>query len=165
MKDLNDIANNCMRKLDALGIRYGTIVRLDVNRRAKKRWGQCRTEPGHAFSININQRLLQDDVPMKAIEETMLHELIHTCDGCMDHGAKWRAIVAKVNQAYGYNIKRANSSEDKMIDYAPEEPDTKYKIVCLGCGHVINRSRMSSFVKYYGNYRCSACHGKFKRVM
>ena len=165
MKDLNAIANACMQKLDALDIRYGNIDRFDVNTRAKKRWGQCKAKPGRMYAININHRLLQDDVPMKAVEETVLHELIHTCEGCMDHGPRWKAIVAKVNRAYGYNIKRANSADEKMINYRPDETDIKYAVICTRCGHVVYRNRMSNFVRHPENYRCATCHGEFRRVI
>lgn len=165
MKNLNAFAEKCMAKLDDLHIEYGHILSVDVNCRAKKRWGQAKTVAPWAYSININERLLQDDAPDKALEETLLHEMLHTCEGCMNHGKKWAELAEMVNRAYGYNIKRTNSAEEKGVEYEVQENPRNYRFVCQKCGGEITRQRASKFVKNYQRYICGQCGGRFKRVM
>ena len=42
MKDLNKLYCECIKELDSIGVKYGNIVSVVVNTRAKKRWGQCK---------------------------------------------------------------------------------------------------------------------------
>lgn len=42
MRDVNVIAIECMRELENIGIKCGNVIKIDINTRAKKRWGQCR---------------------------------------------------------------------------------------------------------------------------
>ena len=39
MRNIEEVVYNCCKKLDAIGIKYGKIVAVSVNTRAKKRWG------------------------------------------------------------------------------------------------------------------------------
>lgn len=165
MKNINQYATKCMEMLDQLGICYGDIASFEVNRRAKSRWGQTKRIPGGRYSININERLLRDDAPDRGLEETLLHELVHTCDGCMNHGWKWKSLIAKVNRAYGYNIKRADSEDDKGLEHEKVERVYRYQFVCEGCGQTIRRQRSSDFVKRYRSYTCGVCHGRFKQIV
>lgn len=41
MRDVNVIAIECMRELENIGIKCGNVIKIDINTRAKKRWGQC----------------------------------------------------------------------------------------------------------------------------
>lgn len=114
MRDLYKVFVDCKNKLDALDIPYGKVAEITINRRAKKRWGQCRLIDGKYY-INISEVLLREENSIRGLEETIIHELIHTCEGCMNHGPVWKAYVETVNKAFGYNIKRTNSPYDKGI--------------------------------------------------
>lgn len=168
MKNLNHHVEICKGKLDRAGIRYGVILSVTPNSRAKKRWGSVRPskhpidQSRGGYEISINTRLLQDDVSDSALEETILHELIHTCPGCMNHGPNWQSVAAKVNRIYGYHISRTTSSKDKGIpDYDHElEYRYKYALVCKKCGNETRYNRMSKTVRDYKNYRCGACGGE-----
>lgn len=123
MRDLELITLACMEKLDKLGIPYGNILEVTINTRAKSRWGQCRhCAEGH--KINISARLLDDSTDIRGLENTILHELLHTAPGCNNHGAVWKAYAEKVNAAYGYNIKRASTAYEKGVAGAEKPVDT-----------------------------------------
>lgn len=160
MRDINNVVKSCCEKLDVIGIKYGTIVSITINTRAKKRWGQCK-KIGNCFAIQVSSRLISEDVELVHLETTVIHEILHTCKGCMNHGNEWKTLAEKVNRAYGYNIKRTTSNEEKGIEPIP----AKYKFVCKDCGCVVTRMRESDFVKHYYNYRCAKCHGDFKRII
>lgn len=165
MKDLQVIAKQCMRELDVLGIEYGEIVSFEVNKRAKKRWGQCKVVSRNKYSINISYRLLEDDAPMIALKNTVIHEILHTCNGCWNHGETWKNHADKVNRVYGYGIKRCSSAEEKGIKEIKEDPKKiKHRFVCKGCGQTVDRMRESKFTKYHTLYRCGRCGCKFDKV-
>ena len=162
MLDLQEIALECMEELDAIGIEYGNIIEFEINTRAQRRWGQCKAIPG-GYSINISIRLLQDEKARKGLKETILHELAHSCKGCMNHGTEWKRIVAKINKAYGYNIKRTNSAEDKQVESLPIEA-YRHKVVCCGCGKEVYKMRECSITQYPQLWKCGRCGNNFKRV-
>lgn len=165
MRDLQIIAAQCMRELDVLGIKYGEVISFEINTRAKKRWGQCKRIYGNKYSINISYRLLEDDTPMVSLKNTIIHELLHTCKDCMNHGENWKRQADKVNRAYGYGIKRCNSAEEKGVKELPEESKKiKHRFVCKGCGQTIDRMRESRFTKYHTYYRCGRCGSDFEKL-
>lgn len=114
MRDLQQIAQICFRELEALGIVCGSVQAFRVNTRAKRRWGLCKILPG-GYQIEIAAVLLREDIPLASLKDTIIHELLHTCPGCANHGAQWKALADKVNRAYGYNIRRLASPAEKGV--------------------------------------------------
>ena len=168
MRNVNVIAIECMRELENIGIQCGNVISFEVNTRAKKRWGQCR-KIGNDYIISINHILLRDDTDINGLKNTIIHELLHTCKGCMSHTGEWKRLAEKVNKYYGYDIKRCDSSNDKGISEAAREQITttrkiKYKFRCMGCGQEIGRCKESKFVKYPEYYKCGRCGGSFERI-
>lgn len=88
--------------------------------RAKKRWGQCR-KIGNNYIIEVNQILLREDTDIDGLKNTIIHELLHTCKGCMKHTGEWKQLAEKVNRYYGYNIKRCDSADEKGISEEQKE--------------------------------------------
>lgn len=161
---LQQIVNECMDELDAIGIQYGYVNGVDVNTRARKRWGQC-CKKGKAYNLNISSVLLDDRVPINSLKSTVMHELLHTCDGAFNHGKTWQRLADKVNTKYGYNIKRCTDANEKGIgEFVNEINKPKYVFVCEDCGQEVKRFRESKFTKNYSLYRCGRCQGKFKRI-
>ena len=58
MKDLNLLLENAKHIFDTLDIEYGNVTKIEVNYRAKNRWGQCRMKNGN-YTININCKDLE----------------------------------------------------------------------------------------------------------
>lgn len=164
MRDLIEYAVKCMEYLDNIGIEYGNVVDFTVNTRARNRWGQCRVVPG-GYSININVVLLDERNSVDGLINTILHELLHTCKKCMNHGAEWKRLAAMVYRAYGIDIQRTSSAEEKGVaEETRPEKNIKHKFVCEGCGQVIVRQRESEFTKRYTAYTCGRCHCHFKKI-
>lgn len=165
MKDLQKLFEQCLRECDNLRIEYGNIIEVTVNTRAKKRWGQtCRRRDG--FHINISSVLLRDDVSDEAAKDTIMHEILHTVDGCFDHKAKWQAMADKVNM-FGYKVKRCTSAWEKGIDSSLMETThhKTYIIRCEKCGAEVIRHRKSDFVICPNFYvHGDGCGGHFVRV-
>jgi predicted SprT family Zn-dependent metalloprotease len=110
--------------------------------------------------------LLADDVTNDGAINTIIHELLHTVQGCMNHGENWKREANKVNRVYGYNIKRCSSAEEKGVEPIENIPQAiKYQFKCKDCGKVYSRTRASRFTKNWQRYRCGCCGGQFTKVM
>lgn len=162
MKDFDILLKECLEEIEAVGIKPGIIVSWSVNRRAKSRWGLCRRTSRNPdkFSIEIASILLHDDrISDKACKETMIHEILHTCEGGHSHTGKWKDYAELMNKTYGYNIKRVSSGEEKGVEnYKVSRPmPYKYMFQCQYCGHRLYYKRDSKFTHYYHNYRCCQC--------
>lgn len=149
--------------LDETGIIIGRVKEYKVNTRATGRWGQCRKE-ADGFVIEISSVLLNERNPEKALIETLLHELLHTCDGCQNHGAKWKSLASVLGEKYELCIKGRQSAEEKGIVVETRKKHIVHKFVCQGCGAVVERQRESKFTRHYRLYRCSKCGGTFKKI-
>ena len=161
MKNLQAIACACMEELDAIGIPYVKPREITVNTRAKSRWGQCRRVSKTEFTINISERILRDEVSDAATKNTVIHELLHTVDGCQNHGPKWKSLAAKVNRAYPkYNIQTSTSAQEKGIEPVIEYVNYKYKVGCETCGTFKLYTRKGKVVSNVAHYQCGRCGGK-----
>lgn len=165
MRNLQIYAEEGMHILDDLNIPYNKSVRFVVNTKAKKRWGQCKPVIG-GYEININKILLDERNSADGLMDTIVHELLHTCHGCCNHGPQWKRYADIVNRAYGYRIKRTSSADDKGVVAGVQERTrvVKHKLVCTKCGQEVLRSRTSKFVMNPEMYSCGICGGKFKRI-
>lgn len=133
------------------------LPQVQVNTRAKRRLGCCRFREG-TYTIEVSAGILQSPDLLK---ETLLHELLHTCPGCRNHGPLWKSYAAVVNQALGTSIQRTVKVEEAFSPLRREE--VKYVLRCQSCGREIKRLRMCKVVKTPWRYRC-LCGGKLKRV-
>lgn len=93
MKDFNLLVNECIAELDSIGIVCGKIRNIEINTRAKCRWGLCRTVKSGVFDIEISSRLLEDNVEDIVTKNTIIHELLHTVRGCHGHTGKWKVLA------------------------------------------------------------------------
>lgn len=142
--------------LDRLKIKYAKNISYVVNSRAQSRLGLCKRQ-GDSYTIEISSKLLDERVAEQTLIETVLHEQLHTCYGCMKHTGRWKQLAERVNGAYKLNIVRA--AEEEAV---PEElmPKPKYIIECQSCGERFIRHRLSPLVKNPSRYRCGKCKGK-----
>ena len=135
------------QKLDELGIEYGNIVLWEINTRARKRYGQCRLIRNGCYSIDISETIFEanDD----AVEEVVLHELIHSCKDCMNHGALWKKYAHMLNEKYGYSITTTGSDEKYGIKRSETNSNCDYKYLykCSGCGKLIGYHKKGKAVK------------------
>lgn len=129
-----------------------------VNRRAKKRYGCC-IKKGFSFTIELSYLLLEADE--KVVRQTLAHEVLHTCFGCRNHQARWKEYARRMNEAYGYNIKRTESAEALGIAVPEKARTAKYLITCERCGAVTERYKKSKLVASPARYRCK-CGGRLK---
>ncbi|WP_322199491.1 SprT-like domain-containing protein [Acutalibacter intestini] len=128
-----------------------------INTRAKRRLGCCiYNEKG--FLIEVSARVLEDPALLR---QTLIHELLHTCPGCRNHGLRWKTYAQKAGEALGYSITRTVPIEEEAQPLRHEE--VKYVLVCKSCGTRVERIRMSKAVRRPWLYRCR-CGGRLERI-
>lgn len=82
---LQAIARKCMQEIDSMDILYSRHIEFKVNTRAKSRFGICRHKASGLDIIEIMEDLV-DPSKLKPLKETIIHEVLHTCDKCQNHG-------------------------------------------------------------------------------
>lgn len=113
-----------------------TLRKVKINNK-KRALGSCRTDfYKNYFQIELSKYLLECDE--KLVKETLIHELIHTCSGCYNHGVNFKKYAELVKRQKGYNI--VVKSEDEQ--FGEKAKQDKYKITCLKCGNVFYRDRL-----------------------
>ena len=163
MRDIMEYAEFCMEMLDEIGVPYRTPETFTINTRAR-RWGQCkRVNATGKYYIDINITLLDERNGEDGLINTILHELLHTCPNCMNHGTEWKKWAAKVMRHYGYNITRVSDDDDKDVttgnfNYKPTV--YKYLLYCEDCGKLVaRRKRRCDLTEYPMLWKHSGCGG------
>ena len=158
--ELDELMAGLRLELKALGIPVSNrlLPEVKVNTRAKRRLGCCFYQDG-LYWIEVSQSVLGNE---NLLKQTLVHELLHTCPKCRDHGQQWKAYARLVNEKLGYKIERTVRVETPFGPLRHEE--VKYILECQSCGAQIKRMRMSKAVKSPWRYRCP-CGGKLKRVL
>lgn len=141
MKDLKFYTQYAKTLLDSLNIPYVDYP-VEINMRLTRTWGMCYKSPRKY--IALNHVLLLDDTDDDALMNTLLHEYLHTCPKCFNHGKEWKRYAKIVNDKYHYNIQTRTSSEEKGLD---KSLLYKYELSCPECGHTWYFGRKSNAVK------------------
>lgn len=165
-EDIDKILKEVIKEAQAVNIPVPANINKQVyiNPRPKRRFGCCSTKGGK-FNIEISEFLLKAE--RSKIRSVIAHEVLHTCRGCRDHGPRWKEYAEKMNDAYGYNIKRVSSFEELGLDAIarPEkQAEVKYMIKCQNCGKEYPRQRFTCVMQKIDAYRCQ-CGGKLTLII
>lgn len=125
-----------------------------LNRRARTRFGCCVRRDG-AYTIELSA-LLARQGSEEAILRVLCHEVLHTCYGCSNHGARWKSYAQRMNAAYGCRIRRTDDYGSLGIE---DDRPVRYWVVCRQCGRRIPRMKRSPLVDHPERYRCP-CGGR-----
>ena len=158
MNDLDALLAAVVEQARSIGLPVSRRIepRVAVNRRAVTRLGCCR-RTAEGFRIEVAEGLLR--APEAACLETLAHEVLHTCPGCSNHGALWRAYAGRLNEAWGYHIARTGSRAELGVE---PQGEAKYLLVCDRCGQRFERFRQSPLERHPERYRCR-CGGGLRR--
>ena len=158
-EELDRLMDSLRCQLAALGVPVSSEIQtgVEVNTRAKRRLGCCIFRQGR-YTIQVSASVLGDPALLRG---TLLHELLHTCPGCRDHGAEWKRYAGYVNGKLGTDIQCTVKLEGAYKPLRHEE--VKYILRCQCCGKEFHRMRMCKLVRAPWRYRCP-CGGKLERV-
>ena len=162
MKDLSSLVMDCRSMLDEQNVPYVKEAPVSINYRATRRLGVCKLRSGE-FSIEISAYILGDSVNEDIIKSAIIHEYLHTCPNCMNHGDTWKKWATIMSSAYkGIDVTRTICLEGTGIE-KPEKAKT-YCVACEKCRYEITRSRKSKLVVSPELYTHTGCGGRFVRV-
>lgn len=171
MKDVRKLYQICAEALRGIGMDISPdIVKVSVNGRLSRALGRCKRTVGYGwerYEIEFQPCILADGIDDHIPMEVIMHELIHTCPGCMNHGYEWKRRADRVNRMLGYNVSRLVSSEMLVANGVKlKEAEDKYAAVCLECGKTVKTwKRWSSTCESIENYRHGgSCGGGLKVV-
>jgi 5-methylcytosine-specific restriction endonuclease McrA len=147
MNDFDALLVKVKREAKKIGIPISDNIdsRIAVNTRAKTRYGRC-TKKGNSFVIELSSILI--DAPEISCRQTIAHELIHTCPGCMDHGDRFRYYASKMNKFCSKKCS-AEYKHRKIIDAWKNE---EYK----GNPESIPKA-IRKYLLEKSNYKCEEC--------
>lgn len=160
MKDLMQLYHECVADAHIVGLDISVnILRVSVNGRLSRALGRCRATRGfcggYNYEIEVQPNMLADGVDDRATKNTIMHELIHTCPGCMNHGYEFQRRAALVNRKLGYNVH--TTTEVSSLEAAGVQLKRKtghYAIMCKKCGmEVERRERWGKTLEHIEHYR------------
>lgn len=157
-KDLDKILNEVIIEAQELNIPVPFDINKEIiiNSRPKKRLGCCR-KLNNVFTIELSSFVLEYD--KKRIKEIIAHEVLHTVDSCFNHGPYWKLYAERMNNVYGYNIKRVAIKDDDNCKSTEKRKEYKYVITCKKCGCTFYRMKETKVTRNINKYRCR-CGGK-----
>ena len=163
MKNYMEMFNKAMDVVHDLGIETGNITDVKLNYRAKNRFGQCRrNNVNNTYSLNFNHLIFADESNEDEVMNTLIHEILHTCEGGMTHKGEWKRLADYVTANTEYTISRTNSYADFGLEPPKREKKHNYVFYCEDCGQVFIRERSSKFTRNYHAYRCGKCGGELR---
>ena len=140
------------------GIKVGKISRVWFSDKSFSRFGSCRRLMNGYFAIEITDLGLHGD-----IRSTIVHELIHTVEGCYNHGPKFQEIARFLSSAYNIELGTRASKNEMALSEEYRIAKAKYVIKCKKCGQIITRQRATRLVKLPMTYSCG-CGGDLMRI-
>lgn len=106
-------------------------------------YGRCIHYKDDHYVIKINTVYFKkdDERYRKYLLSTIIHELIHSIEGCMNHGENFLKYADIVNQKYGEGFITPINSSNIL------EENAKYIFRCNNCGQIVTYNRMCQDVK------------------
>lgn len=134
-------------------------------------WANIRKTSFNSYRIRVS-RIFEKITDERAAEDRlvgcMIHEIIHSQKGCMNHGYNFQRWAEKVNYKYPkYHIQRA----DSLDEYGVKKTDLKayrWGIACANCGKEWKYIRKPKIYDsaMRGKCSCPYCKGKeFKTTL
>lgn len=159
-EELIVLTNKLIKDLKSIGVPVSKdIDGIVINTRAKSRFGACKVKKSKlgkkSFVIEISEEVMNCET--KELSTVIVHELLHTCTGCFNHGKKWKLYGDLVEKKLGYKITRTQNYNELGLDKPESKEKIKYIVKCKGCGQEFPRKRMCNLVKQPEKYRCGKC--------
>ena len=102
---VEEIIKGCLSYVKNLGIPISNSIYFGTNKGCSY-YGRTTFKPrtkkclGYDYYVTVNKFLTNE----KDIIETVIHDLLHTVKGCMNHGSTWNKHVQTVNKDGKYKI-------------------------------------------------------------
>ena len=157
--NLDELFKKALEICDAEEIPYRKINSIKANNRLTKSWGRCLTRYHTEFDIEVRGKILNKSLfpDERGIMEVILHEIIHTCPDCWNHGALFKEYGGRLEK-YGYNVGSATTNPEKLgADSIAYSAAFRYMVKCPKCGYTIGKDKMCDLIKYPSIYSHTPC--------
>ena len=104
MRNLQQIADECIKRLKDIDIPIQDDKIVDIAFSRIRGLGRCLQTTDGEYLIKVSSMYENEDIDLNEFYATIIHELIHTCKDCMNHGDKWLQYAHMADLAYGYGI-------------------------------------------------------------
>lgn len=160
--DLTEVLKQAQKMLASCQIPYSEVQSISwMSHHSTTVWGRCtQNRRTGIYQIAVNSAF-RNAGHETALLQTVIHELIHTIPGCMNHGSKWKNCAEKVNQRYGLHVSRTNSANSMHMEDEIAK-NAKYVLRCAN-GHMHYKTRASNLTRHPEWYRCQ-CGAKLKLI-
>lgn len=165
------VVEECIEKLNILGVPISNSIyfafnggfsyygRTHVGAKIKQKYG-CQ------YYITINKYIIDE----KDVENTVVHELLHTVKGGMCHSGEWKKYKLLVNKSKLFKItilsrvklKDVAYKNKKVFDYVDYNPKTMDLLECPKCGKKLCVKKGTCKTKEGKcKYLCAKCKVRF----
>ena len=159
--DLDNLLAKAIQEVKEQGIKPGNIDPTLYVSNSAKELGRC-TRTGSNFEIRISKYIINN--PEEDLMPIIVHEVLHSVAGCMNHGVQWKKVADIMNKAKGYDISRLTSISAANLTTEHQAVLTRYVVVCVDCGNKLYRQRKSKLINYPELYTCGVCGGELERI-
>lgn len=156
--EIDSILKQVIDEAESVGIKVGNIHPSVKSTRGTKQFGRCEKKDG-VFTICLSKYYKDND--LNDVKQILMHEVLHTVEGCFNHGVKWKNAAYLVNKKFGYDISRTDTFVMANLTEEEEAKFYKYVIKCTDCGHITYRQRKSKLVTHTHHYKCK-CGGQLE---
>ena len=161
MKNLSRLYSETLSEALSVGLDVSDkIVSIKVNSRLSRALGRCvqvwdAWNRCYVYKIEIQPNILADGLEDSIPKNTIMHELIHTCKGCFNHGDEFQYRAGIVNRRLSYNVHTTTDSASLVAAGVTLKQHTdNYAVVCDKCGRTVKKyKRWSSTLERIGDFR------------
>lgn len=137
------ITNN-KKRLGSAKITNGAVcTRKKYSRSGEESWNKA---PVFQISIAMKECTSDDD-----INNVLYHEVIHCVHGCFNHGKKFKAVAAKINQEYGVKVESTKKPSESAAETIMMDNKELYTQLAANMGKKFKiRNKTYKFVGFNG---------------
>lgn len=141
---------------------YKGFVKVRISK-ARSKWGSVKLDYHTGdFSLTISdcfEEIPDENKARIRLLSTVVHELIHTIPGCMNHGSNFKYYAALVNRKYpALKIQRCTSM--KEVGVCANTKPARYIAKCSCCGKEWKYSRRPKIISCIDQCKCPYCSTK-----
>lgn len=170
-KLVNEAVNKAVNIISDVypSFQYKEFTKIRISK-ARSKWGSVkinlRTKEYELTISNVFEEISDDKKANEKLLGTVIHELIHTIPGCMNHGNNFKYYAGLVNRKYPFlHIQRCTSMQEYGIQRQKKVPT--YVASCSICKHVWNYYRRPKLIDCISYCDCPYCKTKtlyFSRI-
>lgn len=147
-EEAEKIIESVMKDMAAVGIPFIKPRRVTYKHLEHVHAWCVRKEDG-SFELEIDSSFLDRSVPVRELKTLMMHELVHTCPGCMDHNKQFFQYTKKMHD-FDPDYQKSGATNSPYI--YKRHFKFKNKLICPKCGRINMNDQPDGDVGY-----CTMC--------